>query len=47
MSHDNHHAGTPSKGVWYTYFGETGASVMAFLWILVALCWIFSIVRWG
>lgn len=46
MSHDNHAHETP-KGLWYTYFGETGASVVAFLWIIAALTWIFSVVKWG
>lgn len=46
MAHDNHSHETP-KGLWYTYFGETGAAVIAFLWILAALTWIFSVVKWG
>jgi hypothetical protein len=46
MAHDNH-ANHQPKGIWYTYFGETGASVVAFLWVLAALVWIFSVVKWG
>jgi hypothetical protein len=42
----NNHVEQP-KGFWYTYFGATGASVMAFLWILAALIWIFSVIKWG
>ena len=43
MAHDNQ----TSKGLWYTYFGATGASVVAFLWVLALLTWIFSVVKWG
>ncbi|MFM7217682.1 MAG: hypothetical protein ACKO1U_06665 [Bacteroidota bacterium] len=43
---NQHHAESP-KGIWYTYFGEGGAAVMAFLWIAAAITWIFSIVNCG
>ncbi len=46
MSHDNH-SHQPSRGIWYTYFGETGAAVVAFLWVVVGLIWLFSIIKWG
>jgi hypothetical protein len=44
---DNHHSPSENKGLWYTYFGTTGAAVFAFLWLLVALSWIFGVVKWG
>lgn len=46
MAHDNHNNHQPS-GIWYTYVGQGGAAVVAFLWVLAALTWIFSVVKWG
>lgn len=46
MAHDNHEHHAP-KGLWYTYFGETGAAVFAFLWVAMGLTWLFSIIKWG
>ncbi|MBL0103905.1 MAG: hypothetical protein IPP51_09195 [Bacteroidetes bacterium] len=48
MSHE-HHSGQPqqNQGFWYTYFGKGGAAVVAFLWILLTISWIFSVVKWG
>lgn len=46
MAH-NHHAEEPKKGIWYTYFGAGGAGAFAFLWVLAAILWIFSVVKWG
>lgn len=44
----NHHSGSEApKGLWYTYFGKGGAAAFAFLWIILALSWIFSVVNWG
>ena len=47
MSNYNHTAGETIKGVWYTYVGSGGAAVVAFLWILLLLTWIFSVLKWG
>jgi len=41
------HSSNNNKGIWYTYFGTTGASVFAFLWIIIAMIWLFSVLRWG
>jgi hypothetical protein len=46
MAHD-HHAEEPKRGLWYTYFGETGAAAVAFIWILLAILWIFGVVNLG
>jgi len=35
------------KGLWFTYFGKGGAAVFAFLWIILALSWVFYVVNWG
>jgi hypothetical protein len=35
------------KGIWYTYFGETGAATTAFLYIAILFFCIFAILRWG
>lgn len=45
MEHSTHTEN--KKGVWYTYFGESGAAVVAFLYILVVFSCIYSILRWG
>jgi len=46
MSHD-HHAEEPNRGIWSTYLGEPGAAVVAFIWILLTLSWIFGVVNFG
>jgi hypothetical protein len=46
MSHDNHSV-NEKKGLWYTYLGSGGASAVAFLWIVLLLIWIFSVLKWG
>jgi hypothetical protein len=38
---------TTKRGIWYTYFGEGGAGVFAFLWICIALTWIISVLSVG
>jgi hypothetical protein len=44
----NHHSGQEAKkGLWFTYFGKGGAAVFAFLWIILALSWVFYVVNWG
>ncbi len=43
---DNGHAEN-KKGFWYTYFGESGAAVVAFLYIAFVFCCIYSFLRWG
>lgn len=45
-NHTSEHNSEP-KGIWYTYFGSGGAGVFAFLWVLAAIIWIFSVVNWG
>ncbi|MCX6291955.1 MAG: hypothetical protein NT126_09365 [Bacteroidetes bacterium] len=48
MDHSNHPAAHPEKySLFYTYFGETGASVTAFIYFLFLLICIFSFVNWG
>ncbi len=39
--HNNQH------GLFYTYFGETGAAVVALLYFLFLFGCIFSFVKWG
>ncbi len=46
MAHQENHA-EESKGFWYTYFGEGGSAVFAFIWILAAIAWIYYIVTRG
>ncbi len=46
MTHE-HGSESNSTGLWYTYFGKGGAGVFAFLWILAAIAWIFSVLQWG
>lgn len=46
MSHDQS-SHSNSGGLWYTYFGKGGAAVIAFLWILSAIFWIFYVLKWG
>ncbi len=46
MSQD-HSSPSNSGGIWYTYFGKGGSSVVAFLWILSAMIWIFYVLKWG
>lgn len=45
-SHEADHS-NESKGLWYTYFGETGASTVAFLYIIFLFSCIYSFLRWG
>gem|GEM_PF-5389595 len=45
-SHDSAH-GEQKKGLWYTYFGESGAAVVAFLYITILFCCIYAFLRWG
>ena len=48
MEHTQDSAHTEdNKGLWYTYFGETGASVVAFIYILIIFSCIYSFLRWG
>jgi hypothetical protein len=47
MSHDNHSTQQNNKGLWYTYFGEGGAGVFAFIIIVCLLTWVFSVLKWG
>lgn len=47
MSHDTHSDNKATSGMWYTYFGKGGAAAFAFLWLLAALFWIFSVLKWG
>lgn len=48
MSHE-HSSGhsQPKRSLWYTYFGQGGAAVVAFLWIILLLTWIISVLKWG
>lgn len=46
MSHD-HSSTEKAPGIWYTYFGKGGAGVFAFLWVISAIIWIFSVLNWG
>ncbi len=36
-----------NRGIWYTYFGETGAATVAFLYIIILFGCIYSFLRWG
>ena len=47
MEHQDSAHSEKSKGLWYTYFGETGAAVVAFLYIAVIFSCIFAFLRWG
>jgi hypothetical protein len=47
MEHTQDHHEEQKKGLWYTYFGETGASTVAFLYILFLFCCIYAFLRWG
>jgi len=38
---------TTKRGLWYTYFGEGGAGVFAFLWVGALLIWIISVLWKG
>ncbi|MFN8143183.1 MAG: hypothetical protein U0073_02085 [Bacteroidia bacterium] len=44
---NEHHSTSEKPGIWYTYLGKGGAAVVAFLWILMAMIWIFSAVKWA
>jgi len=46
MEH-THDSAEQKKGLWYTYFGETGAATTAFLYIIILFSCIYSILRWG
>jgi hypothetical protein len=46
MEH-THDTQEQKKGLWYTYLGETGAAVVAFLYLTIIFFCIFSILRWG
>jgi hypothetical protein len=44
----NHQSGAESKkSLWYIYLGKGGAAVFAFLWIIMLLIWVFSVIKWG
>ena len=45
MSHDTNT--NEKKGIFYTYLGKGGAGVIAFLWIIALLAWIFGVLKWG
>ena len=47
MSQEHHQGTQQNQGIWYTYFGKGGAATFAFLWILITLIWIFSVLKWG
>jgi len=44
---NNHHSSEQPKGIWYTYFGGGGSAVVTFLWVITAIIWIFSVIKWG
>ena len=47
MSQEHHQGTQQNQGIWYTYFGKGGSAAFAFLWILITLIWIFSVLKWG
>ncbi len=47
MEHQDSAHSEESKSLWYTYFGETGAAVVAFLYITVIFFCIYAFLRWG
>ena len=47
MSHENQTSHQPKRSIWYTYFGKGSAGVFAFIWILLLLFWLFSVLMWG
>ncbi len=48
MEHTHDHSGhEQKKGLFYTYFGETGSAVAALFYFLILLTCIFSFLRWG
>jgi len=47
-SNHEHSTGNQEKGgLFYTYFGETGAAATAFIYFLILAICIFSFLRWG
>jgi len=47
MEHTPDHSADNSKGLFYTYFGESGSAVAAFLYFLILFGCIYSFLRWG
>jgi hypothetical protein len=48
MEHTHDHSGHEEKeGLFYTYFGESGSAVVAFLYFCFLLICIFSFLKWG
>ncbi len=49
MENTQDHSGDhhEQSGLFYTYFGENGSAVMAFLIFLMLLTCIFSFIKWG
>ena len=49
MEHNQDHSNSheEKRGLFYTYFGESGSAVMAFLIFVTLLICIFSFLRWG
>ncbi len=47
MSNNHQSSSQDKKGLWSTYVGKGGAAVFAFLWLIITLTWIFSVLKWG
>ncbi len=46
MEHTNDHSAEKS-GLFYTYLGEGGSAVVAFLYFLILLGCLYTFLRWG
>lgn len=44
-NHSAHHE--ENRGLFYTYFGESGSAAAAFILFLILLTCIFSFLKWG
>jgi len=48
MDHSHDHSSHSEKsGLFYTYFGENGSAVIAFLYVLFLVGCIYGFLRWG